>query len=256
MLYLFWGPLGVATLERFVSSYVEHPAGVAHRLVVLLKGVESTDLRDHTATLAASVGADCLAISPTGLDLDAYRGAADLVDEDILCFLNSSSEILGDGWVGQLRDALRLPGVGMAGATASNETLLTTLPTPVRPLRRRRYPPFPNPHLRTNGFMLERTLMLDLDWRPSRRKQDAWSLESGANSLTRQIVARGQRPMLVGRDGFCFEQEQWAESHTFRSGDQENLLIADNRTRAYAAADRSHRAALSRAAWGLADPTA
>ncbi|HEX4008584.1 MAG TPA: hypothetical protein VHX62_01165 [Solirubrobacteraceae bacterium] len=254
VVYLLWGPLGAAPLETFMSSYARHPAGAAHRLVVLLKGVDSGELRDHATRLAGSLGAQCLPIAPTGLDLESYRGAAERIDAGRLCFLNSASEILGDGWLRHLNDALVRPGVGIAGATASNESLLASVPAPLRPLRQRRHPAFPNPHLRTNGFILERALMRDLDWRPARRKQQAWSLESGGRSLTRQIAARGRQALVVGRDGTCFEQERWAASRTFRSGAQDNLLIADNRTREYDAAGGARRAELARLAWGAAAP--
>jgi hypothetical protein len=255
-MYLLWGPLGAEPLERFAESYRRHPAGADHRLVVLLKHVRPANLRDRCEVVARDLGAECLDIPGIGLDLDAYRMAADRVAAPVLCFLNTASEILGAGWLGHLRDALARSGVGIAGTTASNESLLDAAPAPLRPLLRRRYPPFPNPHLRTNGILLERELMRQLEWRPTRRKQDAWALENGANSLTRQVASRGQRALLVGRDGACYEQEQWATSRIFRSGGQENLLIADDRTREYAAADTARRVALSHAAWGDAAITA
>jgi hypothetical protein len=47
-----------------------------------------------------------------------------------------------------------------------------------------------------------------------------------------------------------FEKERWPESHTFRSGDQHNLLVGDNRTRDYQHADPAMRRALAAMAWG------
>jgi hypothetical protein len=251
VIYLLWGPLGAAPLERFVASYAGHPPGIAHRLILLLKDVSSAELRDRCASIAAGLDGECLVISPAGLDLDSYRRAADRVEADAICFLNSASEILGDQWLGHLAAALACPGVGIVGTSASSESLLTAVPRPLRPLLRRRFPPFPNPHLRTNGFMLEQETLRSLDWPPASRKQDAWALESGRRSLTRQIAARGQTPILVGRGGARFTPDQWAGSNIFRSGAQENLLIADNRTREYDDADPARRAALTRASWGV-----
>lgn len=56
--------------------------------------------------------------------------------------------------------------------------------------------------------------------------------------------------LVVGRDGVAYPPERWRESATFRSGDQRNLLIADNRTEQYAAADPRFKRTLEEMAWG------
>jgi hypothetical protein len=55
---------------------------------------------------------------------------------------------------------------------------------------------------------------------------------------------------VVGRDGAAYEPAEWPNSRTFRVDEQENLLVADNRTDEYASADAATRAALRRMAWG------
>jgi hypothetical protein len=250
VVYLFWGPLGIEPLVRFAASYRSHPAGRRHRLLVLLKGLESGVVAQRCRALIAELDAECVEVAATGLDLDAYREAAQGVDADALCFLNTSSEILADGWLAVLGGALEQPGVGIVGSTGSYESILSSTPAPLRPLLRLRYPPFPNPHVRTNGFMLERDLMLNLRWPATTRKWIALALENGARSVTRQVTARGLLALVVGRDGSCYEPERWHQSRTYRGGSQENLLIADNRTREYAEADPARRSVLARFAWG------
>jgi hypothetical protein len=68
--------------------------------------------------------------------------------------------------------------------------------------------------------------------------------------MTRQLWARGLQTLVVGRDRRALPPQRWAESATFRSGGQANLLVADNRTRQWDAADPAERAHLSRLAWG------
>ena len=53
----------------------------------------------------------------------------------------------------------------------------------------------------------------------------------------------------MGRDGIGYPREEWALSRTFRSGEQENLLIADNRTDQYANGDEAFRTLLAGLAW-------
>ena len=59
--------------------------------------------------------------------------------------------------------------------------------------------------------------------------------------MTAQVLARGERALVVGRDGEAYAPERWPESATFRSGGQANLLVADNRTRQWEEADAAER---------------
>ncbi|HWF51702.1 MAG TPA: hypothetical protein VG294_13775 [Solirubrobacteraceae bacterium] len=253
--YLVWAPLGLEPLERFAASYRAHAPGLDHRLVFLRKGVEPGPVARRCTDLCDELDAEGVELTPSGRDLDAYLAAARAVDAPAMCFLNSNSEILASGWLRALRLVLQEPGVGLVGATGSNESALSSAPHLLRPLLRRRYPPFPNPHLRTNGFMLERALMLGLDWPATTRKRGALELESGVSSITRQVWALGLQALVIGRDGVGYPPERWRESATFRSGNQANLLVADNRTRQYDEADPEWRATLERMAWGSVSPS-
>jgi hypothetical protein len=115
---------------------------------------------------------------------------------------------------------------------------------------RRHYPPFPNPHVRTNAFLMPREVLLGLEVGPIADKWAAMRFESGRAGLTRQVLAMGLRPLVVGRDGLAYEKERWPESRTYRAGAQENLLVSDNRTRQYAEADPETRRSLAAHAWG------
>jgi hypothetical protein len=87
-------------------------------------------------------------------------------------------------------------------------------------------------------------------------KQDAYKLENGRRSITRQLQRKGLRTLVVDRHGAVYDHEQWHHSRTFWQGDQEGLLVADNQTRWYADADADRRRLLSGFAWGPeADPT-
>jgi hypothetical protein len=110
--------------------------------------------------------------------------------------------------------------------------------------------PFPNPHLRTNCFALERELLLSLEWPTGLTKLQAVALEGGSNSLTRQVQARGLEAVVVGRDGVAYPPDRWRESATFRSGEQANLLVSDNRTRHYQEGGPLVRRGLAWLAWG------
>jgi hypothetical protein len=249
LVHLVWGPLGTAPLRRFLDSYGAHPAHAAHDLVVLANGVTKAQRPQMLAELDR-VEHRLLEIEQPVLDLSAYRLAVTRLEHRHVCFANSYSQPLVDGWLAKLVAPLAGAEVGLTGIGGSYESAYSAAPFWLRARRRRAFEPFPNPHLRTNGFAIARELLLDLDWPSPRSKASALALESGKRSLSRQLWERGLSVLVVGRDGASYEPELWPRCATFRAGVQRNLLIADNRTRQYEDADARLKSVLERMAWG------
>ncbi len=291
LVYLVWAPLGPEPLREFLRSYRAHPAGAPHELVVVLNrpaspqpstgsgaggrgtegtavghvehGVSATGGNAHTALLTELRGVEhrLVELKRPVLDLPAYGLAALQLEHERLCLLNSYSTILVDGWLGVLTRALDEPGVGLVGASGSWESQAEWIRgKPVYwpyqlaflPRARRHYPRFPNPHIRTTAFMLERALLLEMGLQHAVDKRATYLLESGPHSVTRQVQARGLRAVVAGRDGRAYDVEEWPRSATYRAGGQENLLVADNRTGDWGGASPRLRRRLSRDAWGSA----
>ncbi len=253
VVHLVWAPLGDGMLEGFLRAYREAPPGIPHRLAVILNGFHGSHAGalGGAQRLLADVDHEVVLPSRSISDLAAYLLAAQEVRAERLCFLNSYSRPLAPDWLAMLDAPFADPSVGMVGASCSFESAFSAAPRWLRPLRRRDFPPFPNPHLRTNAFVLDRELMLGLRWEVSRSKTTAWALESGKRSISNQVWERGMKVLAVGRDGVAYPPERWRESATFRSGKQRNLLIADNRTEQYARADPPFKRRLEQMAWGL-----
>jgi hypothetical protein len=259
VVHLVWGPLGPAPLRSFLASYRAHPAGAEHELVVLFNGV-TDEVRPALLAELADVPHRLVELERPVLDLAAYAEAAGRIEHERICLLNSYTELLAGGWLGLLAAAQAEPGVGIAGATGSFEShadwrrsvpLLHRVYNVVMLARlRRHFPPFPNPHVRTNGVLLDRELLLSLGLERARDKSLAYQVESGRRGITPQVRDRGLDVVLVGRDGRRYAPAEWPESGLFRSGEQQNLLIADNQTRAYESASPAERAELRRNTWG------
>jgi hypothetical protein len=249
LVHLSWTPYGLEPARRFVSSYRAHPAGIPHRLLVVFAGPDEDRAPWHEAF--AEVEHERLDVG-LGMDLDHYRAAVDHLAAESYCFVNTVSEVLADGWLSLLAAALAEPGAGMVATTGSYESPNAVRPGPLRRLRPG-HEPFPNPHLRTNGFALRRETILELEWPTGIDKLQAVALEGGSRSLTRQVRERGLQTLVVGRDG-SYPPPRWRQSRTFRSGEQENLLLADNRTRHYQGGGRLTRAGLAWLAWQYRRP--
>jgi hypothetical protein len=276
---------GVDPLKRFLASYQRCPAGAEHELVLLFKGFSgAADLAGYDSALAA-VAHRPLFVPDRGLDLHAYFEAFARLEHEHFCFLNSYSRVLAPDWLAKLYRWIATEGVGLVGATGSCQRIAdpdAAISAPAAPdrtlLRRiadawrkgslaqhagfallrlarvwdpaRDFPPFPNYHLRTNAFMAARSTLARVRPGPIRTKISAYRFESGNDSLTRRVRRLGLRVLVVGRDGEAYDPERWHLSNTFRQSRQENLLVADNQTDAYEAADSASRSEVSRHSWG------
>ena len=253
---------GSPLLARFLDSYNAMPAGASHRLVVALKGYDHKpeQLAEDTS-LAMAAGGEVLMLSRDDrFDIGAYQEAWQRIDALRYCFLNSYSRILAPGWLAMLDQALARPGVGVAGATGSwqsppsselqkfrlghgNTHALRAL------LRLRHFASFPNPHVRTNAFILKRDTLQKIRF-PSRwTKLDMWRFECGRNGLTAQIRGHGLTALVVTCSG-AFEEARWPQSGGYMSSEQEALLVADNQTDLFQNSHGDERHFLQRQVWG------
>jgi hypothetical protein len=271
VLYLARGADGAAAMKRFVDSYIARPGGIEHDLWIAFKGFSSERAVADYVAAAPALAFNRIDVPDRGFDIGSYWHAAEHLAGRYryLCFLNTHTEVLAQNWLRYMHRWAAIEGVGLVGATGSYESPYTDalgerskhqlwlrrqLSAMKRPLRlwwrRICYPPFPNPHLRTNAFLLTWDLMKEVWPRRIYTKQAAFRFESGVNSLTDRVRQRGLKVLVVGRDGEGYDIERWPDSNTFRSGHHRNLLVADNRVRGFEAADPAEKLYLARMAWG------
>jgi hypothetical protein len=266
VIHLVWAPLGPRMLEGFLAAWREQTPGHPASLTVVMNGFESRAGAAPALALLDGVGADLVWAPEPVQDLAAYPLAASEAEEPFVCLMNSYARPLRPGWLAALAGATEGRPLAAAGATGSWESHGTEFSLRARLSAgsardriggvvdwlsfHRRFPPFPNPHLRTNGLLYPRELLLDVLKRPPRTKDEAFALESGRAGLSRRIVDEGGELLVVTRDGRAHSPVQWPATHTFRSGELDGLLIADNRTEDWMRAGPQERAALSRRAWG------
>lgn len=112
------------------------------------------------------------------------------------------------------------------------------------------FPGFPDPHLRTNAFLISRKLFLSLKTRPPTSKRGAYRFEAGYRGITRQVLNRGLEARLATRDGRSLPVADWPEAECYWQGTQRDLLVADNQTRLYEEAPLVTQQVLAAFAWG------
>ena len=281
---------GLPPFERFLSSYRERAAGAPHDLVILFKGFAVQGGTQDYDRLLDGTPHRRLFVPDRGLDLNAYFESVASLEHDRFCFLNSYSRILDDGWLGKLsplakrrrrrlgrghrllpehrarlpyaaggerrvaRDptahqdqacparstAQRAGAAGRAVGAPSGRDLAADAPHPCLSELPRAYQ---RVRARTTNAQSgsHRTAPLEA-FRVQVRERQRQPDESGAEA--RPESARGG----AGRRGLS--ARAMAPVEHVLAVYQENLLVADNQTEAYMAADPADRTVLSRYAWG------
>lgn len=185
VIYLFRKGDSPDEMERFLASYKKHPAGMEHSFYLFYKGI---DFEYHFYN-----------ICNLGRDLYSYRTIANrLPDYEYLVFFNSHTEIICDNW---LREMMKqTPQCSLVGTSFSQESFYTNAKgrfSLLNWLRKLLYHEYPNYHIRTNGFLIERKLMLQVWPRWLFTKQLCYLFESGKNNLTNRVNRLGFKTITV-----------------------------------------------------------
>jgi len=271
VVHLVWVPLGLEPLKRFLKAYNLYRAGMDHDLLVVFNGFKhEKELEIYKQTLIGFKH-NIFLIWKSNFDVQSYFTVVQRHTYDYFCFLNSYSRVQAHDWLLKMYTHIVKPGVGIVGATGSWESMYTNFLNGMEDIKdislikrmirqwkqkikkskkKSRFDPFPNYHIRTNGFMISRDIMRKIRCGFISRKTHAYKFESGKNSITRQVAHMGLKALVVGKDGKAYEDKYWYRAETFRQGNQGNLLIADNQTDAYAKADPETKWILSRRSWG------
>lgn len=312
-----------AGFDRFARSYRKCSAGLDHDLIVIRKGeARKAGARQALDLMFGADGVQYFDVDDSGFDIHAYLKLAKEAPHKYLCFLNSHSEIRANDWLAKLFEPMRDSQVGMAGATASYESITDTIsinskvvwlanrgeleasqeiinlfrnqlenhapawianlrsqatashsqrsrPTlsidreveyarywstvtqPGAPLEHfAGFRSFPNPHIRTNGFVIQREVLIQFDDDLELSKAACSHFESGMHGLPDMLRHLNLRSVLVGADGSIYEKDDWAKSNTFRLGNQENVLIWDNRVEEFNNYGTDDRERVRLLSWG------
>jgi hypothetical protein len=267
LIYLLRAQNGLVPVQTFVESYRRNSGGADHELVVLLKGCKNAKEVAFYENLFSGFNFRKMLVSDDGFDIRPYFKAVEHFEFSRFCFLNSFSVLLDEQWLAKLQAQLDERQIGAVGATGSWESLYSNIVQEaqwhlkrsvglrlLRPFRliiaKQWFPPFPNYHLRTNAVLSTKELLQKIVVPPLRFKLDAMRFETGFRGFTRQIEAMGKKVLVVGRNGQAYEKTEWKRSQTYRHGQQENLLVADNRTRLYAQSQLPEQKQLACLAWG------
>ncbi len=225
--------------RAFLSSIARHPPGVDYQLFYVLKGFESdeSDPAFEAARDQLPARTELLRYPDDTFTTNIFLDVSKLCSVDKLLSFVSWSRILADNWLRAYIDGFdAVNGCGIVGATGGYEGIKSA--------------PFPNVGIRTNAYMVPTALLNAVDAGDLSTRRGSLEFEAGPNGLTKQIVRMGFKPVIVDRFGKHWLSDDWVASRTFRSYEQEGLLVADNRTFHYSAGGVRRRQKLARLTWG------
>jgi hypothetical protein len=274
VVYLIWIPYGVELFRDFAVSYKKYNSGFEHRLILLFNGVNSLDDINpfHAVAKQFDLSYDSFC-KQNDQDLETYFWLAEQFNSSYFLFLNSFSLILDNNWLLKLIKHMDDPKVGIISPSGSYQSYCNTVffnnswkwdnnkslkenylkyKLLIKAIFYWRFlfPSFPNPHIRTNAFLISRKLFLSLKRKKIKNKFMAYQLESGYNSITRQINKKGYEALIVDKNGEAYKITEWNKANIFWKGNQEDLLIDDKQTEYYRSSNNATKNKLNQLAWG------
>lgn len=230
-------------MPRFLASLQAYSSGQSYDLIVILKGYREGEVPDYLRNFVAPGLKRVITMSfdDSRFSTEAFFSVAERFDHDFFLFFVSSARVLGPSWLKHMFAPLLDKNTQLVGASSGFESL--DLDTP-----------YPNPSIRTNGFVMRRADWLSLERGDLSVRYGGNLFEAGPNSMTKQVLRRGGKILLVDRDGKTYPPQAWRDSATFRLSRQEKLLIADKRTDEFELALPRKRRRLVALNWGADVP--
>lgn len=206
--------------RRFISSYREHPAGYAHKLIGVNCGAYAPD------DLLNDLCDDQLTALGDGYDNGTYQEVnRTLCNMDLVVAMNTHVYFPHSDWLKPFVAAAQKHGLGVYGPSASYEQ---------------------NPHLRSTCLVYHPRILTEYPYRVKTRG-DCCLFEHGPNNFSLWAFRRGFPSLMVTADGQTWPKSQWRKPpNIFRRGDQSNMLVWDRHSDIYKEADESNKHRLER----------
>lgn len=212
--------------QRWANSYAKHLPKIPHDLVIIDR------YADHTDNLFDDLSPSYIRYNGGGWDCGAWQFAGKNIPAELLVCFNSSTFIMGDGWLERIVEAVETHGEGLYGPLASFEII---------------------PHIRTPCMAFTPDVINDYPATVNDR-EDTYRFEvfgfSNVPNFTQWTRVAGFKTMLVTWSG-VYDLPQWrTPKNVFRNGDQSDLLIRDRHCEAYEISTPEGQAVLEKLADG------
>jgi hypothetical protein len=230
----------IELVDKFIKSLARYEVGANYKLYICFKDIKMKNLKIIRRILKETTYNEIF-LPSGGYDIGSYSIIAKQISENKVIFFNTSTEVKKNNWLAKMMMNINKK-YFIIGGSGSFETLSPVI---------QNHPIFPNPHIRTNGFLIDREFFLNITKEIEiKNKEEAWNIESGRNSLSAKIFKIDGQVCVVDKFGIGYDFERWPVSKTFRSSNQKNILFSDNRVREYANSESNYKNLLYLNTWG------
>jgi hypothetical protein len=257
---------GISSLIRFIKYYQIYKSGIKHNLIICFKNFYDEKSKAKWKKVINNRIKYKLYLDNYKVDdydWGSYRRIAKNNKNKIILFLNSHSYPIKNNWLKLI--VKHYTKKSLVGCTASYASLSSSFFSYPKYYRMNflkcliygffnlfRFPIFPNPHIRSNAFLIKGSdfLSLKLPIFFQYKLQTNMS-ESGWFGMTRQLKKKKFKIILANSRGEGYLESAWAKSETFSYKNQDNLIISDNRTRIYKGSTLKDKKKEQKFHWGI-----
>jgi len=251
---------------NFFKHYKKTRPKIKHNIHVILKGFNKKDIFELKKIYNERI---IFHILPNlYYDIGSYYLLAKKLKNDFCIFFNSNTIIRNKAWFNYFQKYIN-DKVGIIGTSASNETMTFRAPyyntnNKFRFILKFFYRLFikihlsvyfnffPNPHIRTNGFLIKRKSFIHYMKKQilPKKKFDCYLIESGKNSLTKYFENLGEEVLVIGNNGKSYKKDRFKLSDTFVPKKKNNCLIYDNQILDYFSKNKDIKKEIYHDVWG------
>ena len=249
------------SLKNFIEKYQNFKSGIDHELLICFKLLNNNQINSIKSLLKTINYIEYIDKNDfNDFDIGSYKRVAEDFSSRLIFFLNGNSYPNCNNWLKLVFD--NYVEKSIIATSASNLSLFSSLK--LKKIYKffsfylkfkeykKNYNSFPNPHIRTNGFLINSddftTFMKDKN---IKNKEDAWIIESGKLGLTNYFKSKGFDIYVVNSDGEKFLENNWILSETFNYKNQDKYIISDNQIRKYLNQINAEKQISQYKTWGI-----
>ena len=262
--YVAYGPFGLEYLKKFLDCYTKFKSGAKHKLLICFKGFNNYNEIENWKNILKCDFIEFFEKSEKNdFDIGSYYRIAEYYPDNLILFLDTHTRMNCDNWLKIFLD--NYSDKRLLGSTGSYASITSQFfgfyylqHSKIQQLwwglhHLKNFQLFPNPHIRTTGFLLKGSELLELNFKREKfiRKIDTNYFESGRKNITKQLQKKGYKIGIVNADNVFFSVEDWKKSNTYCLNKQDKLVFKDNRTDEFERSSPEMKKKMSKFCWGM-----
>jgi len=249
-------------LVDFLNHYINFKSGAKHELLICFKNFKTDDKIFKYKKLKLVNYIKYLDNNNfNDFDWGSYKRIAKKYKDKIIFFMNCHSYPIKNKWLSYFVNNYEEN--TLLGPAGSFESMVNSSLNGVHTKNKFKsylyalsnflyFPLFPNPHIRSNCFMIssKNFLNLNLNIKFKNKKIGTWINESGRKGMTNFFKKKKFKFFVINSDGKKFEDTEWSLSQTYACDNQSKLIISDKFSRNFEKAELKEKEKIKKYVWG------